>query len=237
MRRTALVLLAMIPAAAAAQEPARPTERTVVVSATAQVEREPERAELMLAVESTAATARAAAQANATKMDALIAALRRLGISGPLIRTVSYQLQPQYAGPSRDTPNAPPRITGYRAANMVNVTVDTVAKVGGTIDAAIAAGANRVAGLSFELRDPDAAHEAALRLAVTKAQRQAQAMAQAAGQRLGDPITIQSGGFNQPRMYRQMDMAMEMQAAAPTPIEAGVLTIGANVTITYRLER
>lgn len=241
MRRTAFVFLALIPTAVAAQDPARPTERTIVVSANAEVEREPERAQLLLAVESTAATAKAAATANATKMDALVAALRRLGISGPLVRTVSYQLQPQYSRPDRETPNAAPRIIGYRAVNMVNVTVDTVSKTGTTIDAALAAGANRVAGLSFELRDPDAAHVEALRLAVSKAQSQAQAMAQAAGQRLGDPITIVTGGFHQPKMYRQMDMVMEQAAAmAPppvTPIEGGMLTIPASVTITYRLER
>jgi uncharacterized protein YggE len=95
-----------------------------------------------------------------------------------------------------------------------------------------------VANLSFELRDPDAAHVEAVRLAVRKAQAEAQAMAEAAGQRLGVPLQMTSGGYAIPRYSRAMDMAAEtMQAvAAPTPIEAGMLTIMANVNITYRLE-
>src|SRR5687767_6464654 len=240
MKRFWLALALAVPAAGSAQTtPPQPPERTVTVNATAMVEREPERAVILLAVESPAVSAQLAARANATKMDALVAALRKLGITGPNIRTVSYELQPQYA--SERIPaerQGPPRITGYRAVNMVQVTVDTVARAGGVIDAAIAAGANRVAGLSFELRDPQAARNVALRLAVTRARSEAEVMADAAGQRLGVPLNITTGGYAVPKYARAMDMMMEAQQAPapPTPIEAGTLTIHANVTIVYKLE-
>src|SRR6185503_16504936 len=97
MKGILLALAVPVPAVGLGQQPLPPPERTITVNANATVEREPERAVILLAVESPATTAKVAAQANATKMDALIAALRRLGISGPLIRTVSYQLQPEYA--------------------------------------------------------------------------------------------------------------------------------------------
>ncbi len=239
MRRLLLALALGVPAASTAQQP-QVQERTVTVNANAMVEREPERAVILLAVESPAATAQQAARANATKMDALVAALRRLGISGPSIRTVSYELQPQYSNerPQPAERQGPPRIVGYRAMNMVQVTVDTVARAGAVIDAAIAAGANRVAGLSFELRDPQSARNEALRLAVTRARGEAEAMAEAAGQRLGVPLNISTGGYAVPRYARQMDMvAMEAaQAPSPTPIEAGTLSVHANVTIVYKLE-
>jgi uncharacterized protein len=234
MKRILLALALAVPVAGSAQTTSpQPPERTVTVSATAEVEREPER-------ESPAANAQQAASANATKMDALVAAMRRLGISGPKIRTVSYELQPQYASerPQPGERQGPPRITGYRAINMVQVTVDTVARAGAVIDAAIAAGANRVAGLSFELRDPQAARNEALRLAVTRARSEAEVMADAAGQRLGVPLNITTGGYAVPKYARAMDMMVEAQQAPapPTPIEAGTLTIHANVTIVYRLE-
>jgi uncharacterized protein len=237
MKGILLALAVAVPAVGVAQQQPPPTERTVTVNANATVEREPERAVILLAVESPATTAQAAAQANATKMDALIAALRRRGISGPLIRTVSYQLQPEYARDRAPTTQGPPRIVGYRAVNMVQVTVDTVARAGGVIDAAIQAGANRVAGLSFELKDPQAARNEALRLAITRARAEAEVMAEAAGQRLGLPLNISTGGYAVPRYARQMDMVSESMAqAAPTPIEAGTLTVQANVTIIYKLE-
>jgi uncharacterized protein YggE len=240
MKRFLWALALAVPAVGSAQTTTpQPTERTVTVSASAMVEREPERAVILLAVESPAANAQQAARANATKMDALIAALRRLGISGPNVRTVSYELQPQYSSerPQPGERQGAPRIVGYRAVNMVQVTVDTVARAGGVIDVAIAAGANRVAGLSFELRDPQAARNEALRLAVTRARSEAEVMAEAAGQRLGVPLNITTGGYAVPRYARAMDMVMEAQAAPPpTPIEAGTLSVHANVTIVYRLE-
>lgn len=241
MKTRFALIFALLPGWAAAQQ-SPPQERTVVVNATAFVEREPERAVVLLAVESTGASARVAAQLNATKMEALVAALRRLGLSGRNVRTTSYELQPEYAQRTRDEEvrgvSGPPRIVGYRAANMVQVTVDTVARVGGVIDASIQAGANRVAGLNFELRDPAAARVEALRLAVAKARTEAAAIAEAAGQRLGPPLNISTSGYAQPQpMYRQRaEMDMAASAPAPTPIEAGTLSVGASVTITYRLE-
>jgi uncharacterized protein YggE len=234
----AIVAAAAMPLSALAQSPTPPNERTVVVTATESVEREPERAVVLLAVESTGQTAGAASAANATKMDAVLAALRRLGLSGRLVRTVSYQIVPQYAQPSRTNPEQEPKIVGYRAINMVQATVDTVARVGRVIDGAISAGANRVANLHFELKDPQAARTEALRLAVARARGEAQAMAEAAGERLGSVLNMTTGSYGIPRSYAP-EMAMDMvraQAAPPTPIEAGMLTIVANVTITFRLE-
>ncbi len=235
MRPSVLAWALVLPCAAVAQNVA-PPERTVTVSATATVEREPERAVLLLAVESTGTTAQQAAQANATRMDALIAALRQLRISGPLIRTTAYELQPEYANerPQPAERPGPPRIVGYRAVNMVQVIIDSVPRVGAVIDAAIRAGANRVADLRFELKDPQAARTEALRLAVARARSEAEATALAAGQRLGAPVTITTHG--QPQPMDRMAMARSFAGeAVPTPIEAGTLTVAASVTITYRL--
>jgi uncharacterized protein YggE len=234
----ALAAAVLTPALLTAQLPATPPpERTVIVNATASIEREPERAQVLLAVESQATSAQQAAAANATKMDAVLAALRRAGIPAQNIRTVSYSLQPEYSRSGRDDPQRPPVITSYRAINMVQVTVEPVTKAGEIIDVALKAGANRVHNLSFELKDPDAAHRDALRAAVTKAQLEAQTMAEAAGQRLGPPLQMTSGGYAIPRYARDMAVAeVAMAQAPPTPVEPGLLTIMASVTITYRLE-
>lgn len=241
MRTSLAAFLLMVPLAVTAQEREREPERTVTVSATATIEREPEKAVLLLAVESQGPTARAASEANATKMTAVIAALRKAGIPEREIRTVSYELHPQYAPPPdrprpTDTPQAP-KIVGYRAINMVQVGIDPVARVGAIIDAAINAGANRVANLTYELRDPDVARRDALRLAVEKARGEAQVMAEAAGQRLGPPLNMSTTYYAPPRYAGRvmMDMAQESLAAPPTPIEPGMLSVSATVNVTFRL--
>jgi uncharacterized protein YggE len=228
--------LLALAAPAMAQQPAEKPDRVINVNATGTVQREPERAVITVAVESSAANAQQAAQANATKMDAVFAALRRVGIVPPKVRTIAYELQPQYSQPDRENPNQTYRVIGYRAINMVVVEVDSIKRVGAVIDATTAAGANRVANLSFELRDNESARLEALRIAVARARQEAEILASASGQKLGPPINISSSSHYEPRQYR-MDAAVAMMPppAPPTPIEAGSLTITANVNIVYRM--
>ena len=232
-------LLAATAAPAVAQNPEVRPDRVINVNANGTVQREPDRAVITVAVESNAATAQAAAQANARKMDAVFAALRRVGIIPPKVRTIGYELQPQYVQPTREDPNPGMRINGYRAINMVVAEVDTIARVGTVIDAVVTSGANRIANLSFELRDPEGARLEALRVAMSRARAEAEVLASAAGQRLGPPVSISSSSHFEPRQYR-MDMRAEAVMAAPppapTPIEAGMLNIMANVHIVYRME-
>jgi uncharacterized protein YggE len=231
------VLLAATVSPLAAQQPNQPPERIITVNAAGTVQREPEKAVLTVAVESSATNAQQAAAENARKMEAVFASLRRVGIVPPKVRTISYELFPIYAQPTRDNPNPTQRVTGYRALNMVLVDVDTVARVGAVIDATVASGANRIANLSFELRNTDAARMDALRIAVARARQEAETLASAAGQTLGPPINISSSSHYEPRQYRMRDMAAEVAMAAPppTPIEAGTLTITANVNIVYKM--
>jgi hypothetical protein len=169
-------------------------------------------------------------------MDAVLRAIRGQGVPAERIRTTSFRLDPVYG--RRTRPDSAPMIVGYRAINMVQVTVDTITRVGAAIDAGIGAGANRVAGLNFELRDPDEARLAALGEAVAKARREAEAVARAAGQRLGDPLRINmSSAMPMPRPFYDARVQMEAAQMAPTPIEGGTLTVTATVHIVYRLER
>jgi len=240
MRKTTLaaLLLLSMPALAAAQERQERPPRSLTVNAYASVQRAPDRAVLMLAVESQAQNAQEAARQNAERMTRVIDAVRRAGVPEARIRTVSYGLQPVYAQPPRE-PRAEewePRIVGYRALNMVRVEVDDVQRTGGVIDAALNAGANRIDGTSFVLRDSDAAYNEALQQAVAKARAQAAAAAQAAGQQLGQPLNIQVGGGYAPPapMPQYRGMAMDM-AVASTPMQGGELEVRASVTITYEL--
>lgn len=234
MKKMIAAALFLMPAALMAQQP-QEQPRTLAVSATGTVELEPEQGVVLLAVESEAPTAQAAAAANAAKMTQLMTALRDQRIRDRDIRTVSYELRPEYSRQERGT--EPPRIASYRAVNMVQVTVDSVPRLGGVIDAAIGNGANRVANIRFQLRDPRAAHLEAVAVATRNARREAEVIAEAAGETLGPVVSINTGGYNPvppPMPYARMDMAMAAEAS--TPVEGGTLTVVANVHIVYRLQ-
>lgn len=233
--RSALMALLLVPAAVAAQEREQPP--TVTVSANSFVLREPDRARVMLAVESMAPTAREAARENARKMERVIASLVSQGIDRKSIRTVSYNLNPEYDYRQERRPQQ--QLVGYRAVNMVQVIVDDIARVGGVLDETISAGANRVASLGFELRDSESAYLEAVANATRKARAEAEAAAGALGMRVGQPMNISTGrSYHQPPPMPMMAEArMEAVAAPPqTPIETGELRIGAQVHAVFRLE-
>lgn len=242
MTRAAAVLVALAfatPMAAAAQQvtPA-PTEvsRTISLSATGTVLRAPDQAIVSLAVQTQAATAREASQLNARRMQAVVRALRQAGIPAEHIRTQSYSLEPRYEYPKPGRPGEQ-KLVGYTASNTVRVQVDTIGRVGATLDAALAAGANRAMGISYQLRDPEAARREALRRAVANAREDARALAEAAGLPLGPLLQLSTEAFP-PRPVPLLAAARGFaQPAAPavTPVEPGQMEVVATVSAVFRL--
>ena len=253
LRFAKVALILAVPACASAQgaDPAAPSAAhghmiqagpqptRIVVSALGSASREPEQAVINLAIETAARTAQAAAEQNAETMERIIAALRRLDIPEDQIRTTAYNMYPEYRhwdGRDPEMANRQPEIIGYRVMNQVMVTVDGPARAGAVIDAALGAGANRVDGLGFQLRDTEAVRADALREAMQKARAEAQLLAEAAGLTLGAPIEISTSyGYMPPPppmpMYAGRDMAQA--AAAPTPVQPGNVEVMANVNVVY----
>lgn len=218
---------------------AGPPPTRIVVSAMGTASRAPEQAVITLAIETAARTAQGAAEQNAETMERIIAALRRLDIPEDQIRTTAYNMYPEYRhydGRDPEMAARQPEIIGYRVMNQVMVTVDGPARAGAVIDAALGAGANRVDGLGFQLRDTDAVRADALREAMQKARAEAQLLAQAAGLTLGPPLEISTSyGYMPPPppmpMYAGRDMVQA--AAAPTPVQPGNVEVMANVNVVY----
>jgi uncharacterized protein YggE len=232
------LLLLLLPGALGAQEAVQPN--TISVSGMATVERQPDQAVIQLAVESFGATAQEATAENSTKMDAVIRALRQFGLKQDQIRTLGFSVNPEYDY-NPGTPRQPgeDRLVGYRARNIVQVTTDNVAEAGNIIDVAIKAGANRVNNLNFQLRDPEAARQEALRLAVEKARTEAETIASALGRRLGPALAATTtGAFAPPQPFAMRAMANIAQdmAAPPPPVEPGLIEVNAQVNVIYSLE-
>lgn len=239
---TVLALSALLVACAGAPAGAQPApvqqapdSGLVRVSGSAEVTVTPDRARVAFAVESEAPTAAEASEANAATMQAVLEAVRAGDFPGLELETFGYSLRPIYSTQNEDGRRVQ-RIEGYRAVNNVAAVLHDPDAVGGVIDAAIGAGANRIAGLSFYASDTREAREEALRQAVEAATREARVMAGALGRSLGAPLEVQ-GGAQRPRPQATGDMMYEemAQARAPTPIEAGDQTVSASVSITFRL--
>ena len=114
-----------VPSLAAAQQTAptaqvASTQGTLLsISADGQVEARPDMGIVSLGVMTEGATAAAALQENATRMNALTQSLRRAGIAERDIQTSNISVNPQY----QYAENTPPRLSGYQANNQVTVRV------------------------------------------------------------------------------------------------------------------
>jgi uncharacterized protein YggE len=224
-----LAATAILTACALPAQTNTPRENTAIITASGEGRREvaPDKATIVLGVETRARTPAAAASANADRMTAIRAALVRAGVAERDIATARYSLGLEYSG------RTPPD-THYVAANLVTVTTRQLEQVGRIIDTGLGAGANNINQLHYDLTDRTQANTQALGDAVTNARQQAETMAAAAGGRLGELVELST----QPGEYRPFyagDMAMRVQAsAAPTPVSPGQVTITATVNGRWR---
>ena len=205
---------------------------TLSISAFGEVKATPDKATISLGVQTTAATAAQAMADNAARMTQVTAALRRQGVADKDIQTSNINLSAQY----NYEQNKAPQLTGYQASNEVTVTVQDLRRLGPAIDAVTSAGANQINGVGFGLKDPQAAEDQARLKAVQALQAKAQLYAGAAGYRIGRLVNLSEGGGSQPVLYAPKVMTMAARQAS-TPVEAGELTVRADVSGLYELTK
>ena len=130
-------------------------------------------------------------------------------------------------------------IIGYQSSNSISVETGAINQVGGLIDTAIAAGANRANFVNFNLRDDSRARREAIAAACKDAQLKADAAAQSLGLKVRRVIKIVSAGDFQPQQGGYgagMTQSFSASVTPTTPIKPGELTVNATVTVTYEIE-
>lgn len=198
-RSLLLVLLLALPAAgaAAAQQPSAPPARPqVVAGGDGEVQVTPDRAIVDVAVETTAPTAVAAAAENARLIATVREALQRAGVPAASISGAGY-------GVTANTvyEQGAARQQGYRASNSLRIEMERFDRLGAVVDAALAAGANRISDVRFTSRESAGARQRALAAAVERARIDAEAMARAAGGALGPLLEVTSVRNEVPGLY------------------------------------
>jgi uncharacterized protein len=188
----------------------------------------PDLAQIEAGVTSDAKTAREASEANNAAMGKLLQALKAAGIDAKDIQTSRLSLQPQYA-PNR----SPATVTGYRAGNHVTVRLHDVAKVAGTIDTLVGAGATDIGGINFMVSQASKLLDDAREQAVADARRKADIYAKAAGVTLGAPLSISEEGAPGP-VFRGKMVAAPM---AITPVAQGEETLSVTVSVSWAIKQ
>jgi uncharacterized protein len=232
MKRTLLLLAAaaVLIGAAAVSGVARPDaargdtapQKLVTTLGHGAVDAVPDVAVSSFGVRTTATTAVAAVAANADAMDGVLAALRRAG--GDKLQTQQVSLYPRT--------NDDGTTTGFVAENTVSARTK-VAGAGKLIDAAVAAGATTVEGPALDRSDRDALAREALKKAVADARAKAEALANAGGFEIGPVASVSENGAEPRPVYERA--ALQLAAAADTPVEAGTKEVTADVTVSFEI--
>lgn len=202
---------------------------SLTVAATGEASRSPDFATVSAGVVTQAAAADVAMRDNASRMSAVLAALKAAGIAERDIQTSRVGLEPQY----RYEQNKAPEILGYQATNTVTVKLHDLSRLGRVLDALIAQGANQINGPSFGIEHPESAYADARRTAVRNALAQAQTYADALGVKLRKIVSISEGGGG--HMPQPMYRAMAAPAADATPIATGETSVSVGITMVVEL--
>jgi uncharacterized protein YggE len=223
-----LTVLLLASHAAAQTAPPPVTGPVVVTTGEGVVKHAPDRAWVNVSAESRARNPRDAQRTNADAMSAVLARLKTAGLPADAIRTLAYDLQPEF-----DYANGRQTLRGYVARNAIEVRVDDLPRLGEILDAAVTSGATSVGSVRFDLKDRTGAEREALRRAVSDARGRAEAAAAGAGLRVQEVVRIEEhreGPIPPPRPM--MAMREALQSPAETPVVPGELEIRSTVTLT-----
>jgi len=227
-------LAALTPLSVQSQDSRAPLVPIPQISVAAQheVKVSPDRATIQISVQTRAATAAAAATQNATKLQAVLAALRAIGLTNDQLSTVNYNVHPDYV----HREGKEPQITGYNVTNTIVADIRQLSQVGRVIDAALSSGANMMTSLQFYASNTEEARRTAIAAAIAKARADAQAAAAAAGGSLGQLLDISIGAYmpQPPQPMYRMEAMAAARMQADTPIQPGQESLSVTVSTRWQ---
>jgi uncharacterized protein len=211
----------------------QPTERTIAVNGTGNIYADPDVAYINIGVHTQNADPKTALSSNTTQVQAVINAIKAIGVVEKDIQTSNFNVYPsvQY-GPNGETLD-----TLYMVDNTVYVTVRDLTKLGEMLETVVSSGANNINGITFDILDKNALASEARKAAVEDAQKQAQDIADAAGVQLGELmyVNVYYSGTTYPQ-YEGKGGGGGYSSTLSVPVSAGRMVITAEVNMTFKIK-
>lgn len=219
-----------------------PATDTITVSGDGQATLPPDVAKVTFTVQNTEATVVEAQAATTKQANAALAFVKEQGIADKDVRTLSYNIYPQYSYPNPcrsgvcPAYNDAPKIIGYQVSETVQVTIHDLASVGAFLGGLGKLSVQNVSGPEFSLDDTTAGYDAARADAIAKAKNQATELARQLGVRLGKIVNFSESSNRYPSpMYGLGGGMMSAKAEVAPNVPAGENTYTASVSITYEI--
>lgn len=181
------------------------SETLLSVSATGQADMRPDEARFQAGVQNWARNAADASAETQQDIDAIVAALRELGVAEEDIQTSTVNVQRIDWGDRQGQ---------FQAFNTLTVRVRDIDKASAAVTAVTGVGANIVSGPELRLSDPEAAANTAYSNAYAAALARAEAYAEAAGMEVSRVLYIRDAGGSQGGRYFSGAQATAVEAAS-----------------------
>ena len=193
----------------------------------------PDIALVSFGVTSQALKSQDAVNQNNTKMNAVIKAVKDLGVTDEDIQTTLYNLQPVY-----DYLVSGGRVfSGYSLEQQVSVKIRNFDVINSVLDKATAAGATNVGQLQFTVDNPEMAQAQARDMAIAKAKEKIKSIAKQSGLNIGKLVNISEGYNNYPQPMYASAMAKDSAGGSVAPqIQTGQQEVSSTVTLTYQIK-
>lgn len=208
----------------------------VAVNASGAVEVQPDIAYVNLGVTTVAKESAQARQKNTEILKKVTRAIEKAGVKTSDIKTEYVSMYPNY-----DFKNNSEIITGYTIANQLKITVQNVDKTGDIVNAAMAAGANMLNDISYDVKDREKYYKQAVDKAMKSAESKAKTLARASGLQLGQVLNISDSSYDYAPMLPKMslDMAQDDQAVSGNigdTLKPSLVTVSVNLAVTYGIK-
>lgn len=171
-------------------------------------------------------------QTNKT-IDAIMTALKNLGIDTKDIKTTNYSVNPQYDTFTNQ------RVTGYQVTQDLEVNVQPIDKANKAIDAATSNGATNVNAGTFTFDDTTMKNlqQKAREDAVKDAKQKAESLAAAAGIHLGRIVDVQeTNNVPEPIRFGALQATSAKSADnQPTNVTPGQNEVTSTITLSYEV--
>jgi uncharacterized protein len=222
-----------------------PATDTITVQGNGEAMLAPDVAHISFTIQNRADTVADAQEQTVKEIDAALAFIEKQDIEKKDIKTLSYNISPEYSYPNPCGYGMPcpysgtPKIVGYNVSETVQVTVRDLVRVGAILGGLGELGVENVNGPSFALDDATAGYTAARENAIEKAVAQAELLEDQLGIKLGKIVNFSESMGGYYPMYAKYDMrmggAMETNASSAPSIQPGENTYSASVSITYEI--
>ncbi|HVM90508.1 MAG TPA: SIMPL domain-containing protein [Verrucomicrobiae bacterium] len=204
---------------------------TFTVSGEGKVSGQPTLAEVSLGLYSEGQDVPTVQNANSSKVNGIIDAMKQMGISQDDMQTSNYSIQPKY-----DYSNGTQTVVGYTVSQSLNVKVRDLTKVGAVVSKAGQLGANQVNGVTFTIDDPSELQQQARAKAIEDARKKADELAKTLGVTIVRVSTFSESSPATPGPIFYSDLAAAPQAKAVSPdIQPGSLDVKSDVSVTFEI--